>query len=214
MLTLTRDDRSTTRCVVSSRRVRYRSIVGTDRADRAELDAAVAQQWMDGDPHALESAYRQFGTLVFTFCVRALNDRDAAADCTQETFVSAWRSRTRFDLDRGTLAGWLMGIARHRVLDAHRSGRRVPTPTPDAPQQTPEANDLEDEIVAEQLLVANALEVLDDKTRTLIDLAFYADLTHTEIAARTGLPLGTVKSTLRRGLLRLRPHLEGGTRDA
>ena len=68
----------------------------------------------------------RYGTLVHTFCVRSLGDRDLAADCVQETFVSAWRSRDRFDPARGSLPGWLLGIARHRVHDAYRSLARTP----------------------------------------------------------------------------------------
>lgn len=171
--------------------------------------------WVAGQDDALRLAYDECGTLVFTLCVRSLGDRDAAADCTQETFVSAWRSRQRFDPARGTLAGWLTGIARYRVLDAYRSRARIATPQADADaDDRADAGTAADDQLAERLLVEHALATLDPRPRQVVELAYYADLTHLEIAERTGLALGTVKSDLRRGLQRLRTHLEGGATHA
>src|SRR5690606_23907780 len=104
-------------------------VVAADDESRAAADQRVADAWLAGDPAAPKLAWDQFGTLVFTYCARSLRDRGAAADCTQETFLAAWRSRDRFDPSKGTFAGWLMGIARFKVLDAHRAAPRVPTPT-------------------------------------------------------------------------------------
>jgi RNA polymerase sigma-70 factor (ECF subfamily) len=183
---------------------------------RAQADAAVAKAWVTGDPAALRLAWDQFGSLVFTYCVRALGDRDLAADCTQETFLGAWRSRERFELDRGSLAGWLMGIAKFKVLDAYRAAPRVPTPQAPPADDTPgrpevaTASEGEADQLADRLLVAHALDELAPRARQVIELAFYSDLTQSEIAERLGLPLGTVKSDMRRGLQRLRGHLEGG----
>lgn len=195
---------------VPARPHRYRVGVDDDLAQDA-ADAAVARRWAAGDDAALRAAYDQFGSLVFTFCLRALGDRESATDCTQETFVSAWRSRDRFDPRRGSLPAWLVGIARYRVLDAYRARGRTPVPQPDP--MVVAASDAADELLAERLLVAHALTTLDPRARHVVELAFYSDLTHTQIADRTGLPLGTVKSDLRRGLQRLREHVEGGERD-
>jgi len=192
---------------------RYRDVVSADEQDdRASTDAAVALAWRSGDSSALRLAWDQFGTLVFTYCARALRDREVAADCTQEVFLSAWRSRDRFDASRGSLAGWLMGIARFKVLDAHRAAPRVPSPTADLAEQRPaDATDsAHPDQLADQLLVAHALDELAPRARQVVELAFYSDLTQTEIAERLGLPLGTVKSDMRRALQRLRSHLEGG----
>jgi RNA polymerase sigma-70 factor (ECF subfamily) len=183
-----------------------------DAQDRA--DAEVSARWVAGDADALRIAYERFGSLVFTFCSRSLFDRDAAADCTQETFVSAWRSRDGYDPARGSLAGWLIGIARFKVLDALRAGRRVPAPHDSIPEQAQAVNGEADERLADRLLVAHALDTLAPRARRVVELAFYSDLTQAEIAETTGLPLGTVKSDLRRGLQRLRAHLEGGGHDA
>lgn len=191
-----------------------RVVVDDDDGARAAADAAVEQAWIAGDEAALRLAFEQFGSLVFTYCSRALSDRGHAADAVQETFVSAWRSRDRFDPDKGSLAGWLVGIARYRVLDAYRAAPRVPTPgiderALDRPDPAPAGQDL----LGDRLLVAHALETLSPRARQVVELAFYSDLTQTEIAARLDLPLGTVKSDMRRALQRLRTHIEGGDGD-
>ena len=103
-----------------------------DTADPASAEALAEQAWLDGDERALRAAWDQYGKLVFTYCARQLSDREAASDCTQETFVSAWRSRERFDPAKGTLASWLLGIARYRVLDQYRSTSKLPLPSSDA----------------------------------------------------------------------------------
>jgi RNA polymerase sigma-70 factor (ECF subfamily) len=167
----------------------------------------VVERWLAGDDDALRLAYELFGTMVFTYCGRSLFDRDAVADCTQETFVSAWRSRDRFDPAKGRLGAWLIGIAKFRVLDAYRAGARTPTPTGDVEGLTVSSAVPSEDRLADQLLLAQALEHLHPRVRDVVELAFYSDLTHAEIAARTGIPLGTVKSDLRRGLERLRGDL-------
>ena len=189
------------------------AVVAADEDTRAHAAAAVAAAWVAGDESALRMAFEQFGTLVFTYCLRQLGDRDAAADCSQEIFISAWRSRDRFDPGKGTLAGWLMGIARFRVIDAHRRRASVPTPDADAADSAEEPIAPEADQLADRLLVERALETLPPRARQVVELAFWSDLTQSEIAERLDLPLGTVKSDVRRALLRLRPHLEGGGTD-
>ena len=183
-----------------------------DTADPASAEALAEQAWLDGDERALRAAWDQYGKLVFTYCARQLSDREAASDCTQETFVSAWRSRERFDPAKGTLASWLLGIARYRVLDQYRSTSKLPLPSSDADLGEAPRSD-EAAAVADRLLVAHALEQLPERARRVVELAFYSDLSQSEIAERLGLPLGTVKSDMRRALQRLRGHLEGGEPD-
>jgi RNA polymerase sigma-70 factor (ECF subfamily) len=176
-------------------------------------DAAVARAWVAGSEQAVRAAWDRYGTLVHTFCSRALADRDAAADCVQETFVSAWRSRDRFDPERGSLAGWLLGIARHRVHDSYRTQARVPQPqAAEESPGSPVARNGTDELL-ERLLVADALQVLGERPRRVLELAFYDGLSQSEVAERMNLPLGTVKSDVRRALNRLRGVLEGGATD-
>ena len=157
----------------------------------------------------------RYGTLVHTYCIRLIGDRDLAADCVQETFVSAWRSRERFDPARGSLPGWLLGIARHRVHDLYRAQARTPTPRAveaDEAERGP-LLDSESGDLVERLLLADALATLAPRARQVLELAFYSGLSQSDIAARLDLPLGTVKSDMRRALLRLRQVVSEGDSD-
>jgi RNA polymerase sigma factor (sigma-70 family) len=215
-MTLLLDAAPPQRCQPLVERARYVGEVGVDEhSATVRADADVEAAWRHGSDESLRLAWERFGSLVFTYCARALSDREAAADCTQETFVSAWRSRDRFDPERGTLASWLLGIARFRILDAYRSAQRVPTPSGDDALAEPAVSaNAGPEHLVDQLLVADALDTLSPRARAVVELAFYSDLSQSEIADRLGLPLGTVKSDMRRALLRLRAHLEGGETDA
>jgi RNA polymerase sigma-70 factor (ECF subfamily) len=181
-----------------------------------EDDAALARAWPTGGDAAMRRVWERYGTLVHTYCVRAIGDRDLAADCVQETFVSAWKSRDRFDPSRGSLPAWLIGIARHRVHDAYRSRARTPAPRLAGGDDTNGAagTEPETEHVVERLLVADALRTLAPRPRQVVELAFYAGLSQSEIAERLEVPLGTVKSDMRRALLRLRQVVGGGAVDA
>lgn len=180
--------------------------LGDDRAER-EIERA----WAAGEPDALARAYDRFSPVVFTYCARSLSDRDAAADCTQETFVGAWRSRARYDASRGPLVAWLLGIARYRVLDARRAAPRIPMPTDLTPGDVADATGpTEGDVVIDRLLLAEAVRALSPRARSVIELAFWSDLSQTEIADRLQLPLGTVKSDMRRALQRLRAGTGGG----
>jgi len=173
----------------------------------------VESAFRHGSDDGLRLAYETHGALVHTFCRRSLPD--AAADLTQEVFLAAWRAREQFDPSRGPLQAWLIGIAKNKVIDAHRkSGRRVQTvrsSTSDGSVERaqPGADPTETvERLANRMLLTEGLQELPERGRQVIELAFFGDLTHSEIAERTGLPLGTVKSDIRRGLTRLRSFVE------
>lgn len=160
-----------------------------------------------GDENALRAAYDAHGPLVYSFCRRSL-DVDRAKDVTQEVFVSAWRARDRFDSSKGSLAGWLMGITKNRLIDNIRAEQRHADRRSYAqPADLPVASDVER--VGDRMLVADALKSLPERSRMVIELAYLSDLTHTQITEQTSLPLGTVKSDIRRGLASIRRHLEG-----
>jgi RNA polymerase sigma-70 factor (ECF subfamily) len=184
--------------------------VPTAAGDRDDEELAAA--WLAGTDDAMRRLWDRYGTLVHTFCARAIIDRDAATDCTQETFVSAWRSRERFDPARGNLAGWLLGIARHRVHDTYRATARTPVPRDELPVERLRAPD-ESEHLVSRLLLADALETLEDRPRRVLHLAYYEGLSQAEIADRLDVPLGTVKSDMRRALVRLRRTVAGGGTD-
>lgn len=167
---------------------------------------AVESAFVQGDENALRAAYDAHGSLVYSFCRRSLGD-DRAKDVTQEVFVSAWRARDRFDPSKGTLAGWLMGITKNRLVDNVRAERRhADRRAASEPADIPVESDLER--TADRMLVAEALASLPARSRQVIELAYLGDLTHTEVAEHLSLPLGTVKSDIRRGLAAIRRHLE------
>ena len=176
------------------------------RAADIPVTDQVATRFAGGDEAVLREAYDAHGSLVYSICLRSLPE-DRAKDVTQEVFVSAWRARERFDPSRGSLAAWLVGITKNRIIDNVRSeqrhaSRRSNVEAADTPVE-PEV-----ERIADQMLVAAALEVVPERGRTAIRLAYFEGLTHPEIAQRTGVALGTVKSDIRRGLEKVRRHME------
>lgn len=179
----------------------------------SEHDVGVA--FARGLEPALEEAYRRWGSLVFTLACRASGNDADAADITQAVFISAWRSHARFDADRGALPAWLVTITRRRIADhwqaRSRDGRRSaadPDLAAALDDPPPTSNSLD--TVLDRVVLAHALEELGQPARRIVELAFFADLTHVQIARDLDLPLGTVKSHIRRSLERLRARLEGG----
>jgi RNA polymerase sigma factor (sigma-70 family) len=164
-----------------------------------------------GDEGGLEALYRRWSPLVFTMALRALGDRSDAEDATQRTFVSAWGSRATYDPDRAAVSTWLVAIARHRIADVRETRARVAAAQRELERLTdPEALVVPEIDLGDRLLLADELGRLEPDARTVMRLAFYDDLTHDQIARRLGMPLGTVKSHIRRSLTRLRARLEVG----
>jgi RNA polymerase sigma factor (sigma-70 family) len=169
-------------------------------------ETTLEERFAGGDETALREAYDAHGRLVYAVCRRLVGDD--AEDLTQQVFVAAWQSRQRFEPGRGSLGSWLAGISRFKAIDHLRAkGRRVTLVSErSGPAPTVEA-DVDE--VTDRLVVNRALADLPSDRRQVLELAFYADLTHQDIAARLDLPLGTVKSHVRRGLVALRSALEG-----
>jgi RNA polymerase sigma-70 factor, ECF subfamily len=172
-------------------------------------DDELAEHFRDGDEHALRIAYDRYGGAVFHLATRMLANRADAEDVTQATFVAAWLGRGTFDPERGGMLGWLLGIARRKVVDRVRSAARE-NRAADTVRALPEqaGPDESPDRVLDRLVLADELARLPDDQRRTLQLAFYDDLTHPQISAVTGLPLGTVKSHIRRGMASLRQRWE------
>lgn len=167
--------------------------------------AALARAFVSGDELALESLYKDLSSLVYTMAMRALGSAADAEDVTQQTFVSAWNGRSGFDPDRGDLRGWTVGIARRRIADALEARSRE-TRRLEAVKDVTESDDAPD--ASERVLLAYEVEALGDPRSTIISLAYFSGVTHEQIAERLSMPLGTVKSHIRRSLVELRNRWE------
>ncbi|MGK2947146.1 MAG: RNA polymerase sigma factor [Acidimicrobiales bacterium] len=177
--------------------------------DGARLHDDVTVRWAAGDPEALRGAYDAWGAAIHTYCARRLS-ADDAADATQEVFVSAWRARQQFDPTRGSLPQWLFGIARNACYGIHRKrASRIVSGGDDGLDGMPAT--VEPDVLPDRLLLAEALQRLPERQRAVLLASFVDDQTNHEVAERLSLPLGTVKSDIRRGLRTLRSHL-GGSR--
>ena len=178
-------------------------------------DDAVGRAFGRGDQEAFAEAYRRWSPLMHSLAVRALRNTPDAEDVTQKIFISAWRARAQFNPDR-PLPGWLTGIARNAIADGQRLNQRTSlvedVATEDLASEGVDDRDIVN--TAERLTIADEMSRLGEPQRTIIELSFYGELTHDEISQRIGVPLGTVKSHIRRSLLRLRNRLEvdSGTR--
>lgn len=185
------------------------SVTGPAGTSAGLSDPDVARAFADGAEEALEEAYRRWSGLVFTVAMRTLGNRTDAEDVVQQVFVAAWQSRQKYEPSSGSLAGWLMGITRYKTADLHaarakvvRAQDAVERVTPDPTEPTPA------EPVVNKVLIADELARLGQPQRRILELAFYEDLTHAQIASVLRLPLGTVKSHIKRSLDKLRLRLE------
>ncbi|WP_436003309.1 RNA polymerase sigma factor [Knoellia sp. LjRoot47] len=172
-------------------------------------DAELMQRVADEDRDALAEVYERFGGLVHTIALRSVGAHHDAEDITQQVFLALWRSRGSLDPASGSLAGWLATVTRRRCADHHaarardqRDDRVVAALGP-APPPTPLPDD-----VADRVVVAHELASLGDPRATIIRMAIIEDRRQQDVADALGLPLGTVKSHIRRGLLDLRHRLE------
>jgi RNA polymerase sigma factor (sigma-70 family) len=165
-----------------------------------------------GNEKALAEAYRQFSPLVYTLALRALRNRSAADDVTQEVFIRVWKSRLAFDPQKAALPAWIVGITRNAISDAlgasTRESRKVMAAAGQQPQAEDAAASASAEVLADRLLLDGELARLGEPQGSIMRLAFYDDLTHDQISRRLNLPLGTVKSHIRRSLSHLRRRLE------
>ncbi len=156
-----------------------------------------------GDQSAMAELYDRYSSVVYAVALRVLGDTGAAEDVLQEVFLQLWRNPGAFDSARGSLGAWLAVITRNRAIDSLR--RRKPETDLDdvmisvAPDL---ASDADRSRAAEK--VRGVLGTMPAAQRTALELAYFEGLSHTEIAGKTGEPLGTIKTRIRSGLMALR----------
>lgn len=166
----------------------------------------VVQAFRAGQEMALAEIYERWSPLVYSFALHSLGNVTDAETVTQRVFTSAWTSRESLDPRRDGLSGWLLGITRDKIGEtAGRDDRAQQA-------QTTTTTETEDTIqpaeLAERLMLADEMSHLDAVPQQVLQMALYDDATHEQIAERMELTPGTVKSHIRRGLLRLRSRLE------
>lgn len=168
-----------------------------------------------GDETALAAIYDRYRLILFGLILRILHDRQEAEDVLQEAFLQVWRRAADFDESRGRVFTWLVTIARSRALDRLRAlGARARLADQAAQAPADQVGDAaEDALKSEQgTIVRQALTELPEEQRRALLLAYFEGLTQSEIAARLGEPLGTIKTRMRSGLIKLRELLRGQAR--
>ncbi|MEV6617009.1 sigma-70 family RNA polymerase sigma factor [Streptomyces sp. NPDC051051] len=169
-------------------------------------DDELAAGFIRGDEACLAAAYHRWGVLVHTLARRSLGDAREAEDVTQTVFLAAWRGRSGFRPERGPLSAWLVGITRRKIADALSARtRRADLVAAAGARLSVTADDrhAQPDAVLDRVVLTHELARLPAPQRRVLTLAFYCDLTQSQIAELTGWPLGTVKSHARRGLHRL-----------
>ncbi|PIM67081.1 RNA polymerase subunit sigma-24 [Streptomyces sp. JV178] len=174
-------------------------------------DDELARGLAAGDETCLAVAYERWSALVHALARRSLGDTAEAEDVTQQVFLGVWRGRHGYRPERGAVGAWIVGITRRRIADAltartRRADLAASVGTALALTGRPGRGE-DPEAVLDRVLIRSELAGLPAPQRRVLHLAFYEDLTQTQIAERTGLPLGTVKSHTRRGLRRLHGRL-------
>jgi RNA polymerase sigma-70 factor (ECF subfamily) len=162
------------------------------------------------DVDAFEQLYDAYHRLVFGIALRMTNDATTAEDVTQSVFLKLWSAPDSFRA--GNFSAWLGRVARNRALDALRSSAN--RAASEIPVDVPADVSLDDDVFArlDAQRVRAALAALGDEQRSLIEMGFFGGITHDEMARRTGIPLGTIKTRIRTGLRRMRESLERVTK--
>jgi len=193
------------------------AIVGSAPDRRAEdqvADRAALARMARGDHDALAELYDRHARPVYSLALRILQDRADAEDIVQEAFAQAWAQASRYDVARGAVAAWLLTLARSRAIDRLRSKRA----RPDRAVGENAVDDVADRAATPDLQLLSAEQVdrvrvalrgLPALQRVTLELAYYEELSHAEIAEQLEQPLGTVKTRIRQGMIRLREALAG-----
>jgi RNA polymerase sigma-70 factor, ECF subfamily len=177
------------------------------QADRASLERIAR-----GDHAAFAELYDRHARLVYSLALRILQERADAEDMVQEVFAQVWAQAARYDPSRGAVAAWILMLTRSRAIDRLRTRRS----RPEAAAAADDAESVVDLTAAQDMELLSAEQVtrlqralaeLPEAQRNALELAYYQGLTHAEVAARLGEPLGTVKTRIRQAVIKLRESL-------
>jgi RNA polymerase sigma-70 factor (ECF subfamily) len=186
-----------------------------DSRTRSAGDVALMRAIALGDRDALGAFYDRHASAVMGLCVRILSSRNEAEETVADIFVELWERAGHFDPERGSPLAFLMNLGRSRAIDRLRQRRRHTDAIAEvaAAERLDRSGDppafgcaIQDE---RRSIVRKALDALDARERRAVEMSFFQGLTHREIAAALQEPIGTVKTRIRRGLIRLRDELHG-----
>ena len=171
-------------------------------------DIVLIERIVARDEHAVAELYDRHCRLLFGLILRILRDRSESEEVLQEVFVLVWTRAETYNVSLGPPAAWLVRVARNRAIDRLRSNKVRLRAVESAPEPAPAANPESSASVSEQQrAVQQALDTLPADQRVLIEQAYFLGLTQSELAERFKLPLGTVKTRIRTGMLALREQL-------
>jgi RNA polymerase sigma-70 factor, ECF subfamily len=182
----------------------------------AALDASLVQQLLQRDMRAFEQIYDRHSRLVYGLVYRIVQQAGTAEEVVQDVFLQLWRNAARYDASRGPFLPWLLTMARHRALDTLRLKSERQRRREDQTEELPgvcAAPQFEKQLDEKRraVQVRELMTSLQPQQKRAIELAYFEGLSHTEIAATLQEPLGTVKSWIRNGLMRLREGLREKT---
>lgn len=194
----------------------YSAGLQPSRENEQASDAALMEQLIRREPRALELLYDRYSRAVYSLVLRIAQQATSAEEIVQDVFLQLWRNAHRYEAARGPLEPWLFSLARNRALDhLRRKGEKQRRREGTLELQPAAVAAPNPEHVVDQKRRAERVRALmgslPEQQRRAIELAFFEGMTHSEIAAALREPLGTVKSWIRNGLLRLREALEGAS---
>lgn len=206
---MTRNAGANPQCLCSRTSLREIGRLSSATQNPEVNDAALVLAVRSGNQDAMALLYDRYSSVVYAVALRVVGDTAGAEDVLQEIFMQLWRNPGAFDSSRGNLAPWLAVIARNRAVDMLRK-RRPQTEleettlsvSPDLAAETDRSR------VAEK--VRGALQQMPNQQRSALEMAYFEGYSHSEIAAKTGEPLGTIKTRIRNGLMQLRKAVEVG----
>ena len=168
-----------------------------------------------GDQGALSELYQRYGLLVHSLALRILQKRELAEEITQDTFLNVWNHPETWSADGGRLSSWLLTVTRYKAIDWIRREQRRPDlqagPLHEEQVQAEPSAQPDDPAAEDGRLIRSLLSQLPVEQACVIELAFFQGMTHSEMAERLNLPLGTVKTRVRLGLQKLRSLWEATT---